>query len=175
MAKWIIDPAHSEIHFKIRHLVISTVTGSFKKFEGEVEAEKEDFTDAKIKFSADVDSIDTNADQRDDHLKSEDFFDAANHPKLTFTSTEVIKKSDSDYKVKGDLTIRGITKPVELNVEFGGITKDPYGQTKAGFEITGKINRHDFGLKWNAVTEAGGLVVSDEVKLILNVQIIKQA
>lgn len=175
MAKWTIDPAHSEVYFKIRHLVISTVTGSFKKFEGEVEAEKEDFTDAKIKFSADIDSIDTNADQRDTHLKSEDFFDAASHPRLTFKSTKVVKKSDTDYIVNGDLTIKGITKPVELNVEFGGGAKDLYGQTKAGFEVTGKINRQDFGLTWNALTEAGGLVVSDDVKLIMSIQIIKQA
>jgi polyisoprenoid-binding protein YceI len=175
MAKWIIDPAHSEVHFKVKHLVISTVTGSFKRFDCEVESNKEDFSDAKIKFSADIDSIDTRQEQRDTHLKSADFFDAANFPKLTITSTEVIKKSETDYILKGDLTIRGTTKPVELIVEYGGTAVDTYGQTKAGFEITGKINRYDFGLKWSAVTEAGGLVVGDDVKLVVNIQVIKQA
>jgi polyisoprenoid-binding protein YceI len=175
MAKWIIDPTHSELHFKIKHLVISTVTGSFRKFEGEVEANDEDLSDAKIRFSADIDSIDTNQDQRDTHLKSVDFFDAATYPKLTFVSTEFEKKSESDYLLKGNLTIRDITKPVELEVEHGGGTVDLYGQTKAGFDFTGKINRKEFGLTWSAVTEAGGLVVSDDVKLIGSIQIVKQA
>lgn len=174
MAKWIVDTAHSEVHFKIRHLVISTVTGSFKKFEGEAESEKEDFTDVKASFSIDADSIDTNQPQRDAHLKSPDFFDAANHPKITFTSIGITKKGDGDYILKGDLTIKDVTHPIELDVEYGGITKDPYGQIKIGFDVTGKINRHNFGLKWSAVTEAGGLVVSDDVKMIVSAQFIKQ-
>ena len=174
MAKWAIDTMHSEVQFKVKHLVISTVTGSFNQFTAELEADKEDFTDAKVTFSADVDSIDTNNAQRDGHLKSDDFFAAASHPKLTFASTSLAKKSGNDYVLKGDLTIRGTTKPVELAVDFGGVAKDPYGQTKVGFEATGKINRKDFGLAWSAVTEAGGVVVSDEVKLILNIQFIKQ-
>ncbi len=175
MSKWIIDPSHSEVQFKVKHLVISTVTGSFKEYEGEVEATSEDFTDAKATFSATVNSIETNSAQRDEHLKSADFFDAANHPKITFVSTSLEKKSSSDYLLKGNLTIKDKTKPIELNVEFGGIAKDMYGQTKAGFEITGKINRQDFGLTWGALTEAGGLVVSDDVKLLLNIQLTKQA
>lgn len=175
MAKWIIDATHSEVHFKIKHLVISTVTGSFRKFEGEAETSKEDLTDAKIKFSADIDSIDTNQDQRDTHLKSADFFDAQKFPKLTFESTSFEKKSGSDYVLKGNLTIRDITKPVEFDVEHGGGTVDLYGQTKAGFDVTGKINRKEFGLTWNAVTEAGGLVVSDDVRLIASIQVVKQA
>lgn len=175
MAKWIIDPTHSEVHFKIKHLVISTVTGSFRKFEGEVEADEEDLSDAKIRFSADIDSIDTNQEQRDTHLKSGDFFEAEKFPKLTFESTSFEKQSESDYILKGNLTIRDITKPIEFNVEYGGGTVDLYGQTKAGFDVTGKINRKQFGLKWNAVTEAGGLVVSDDVKLIGSIQVIKQA
>jgi polyisoprenoid-binding protein YceI len=174
MAKWAIDTMHSEVQFKVKHLVISTVTGSFNQFTAELEAEKEDFTDAKVTFTADVDSIDTNNAQRDGHLKSDDFFGAANHPKLTFVSTSLAQKSGSDYVLKGDLTIKGTTKAVELAVDFGGVAKDPYGQTKVGFEATGKINRKDFGLAWSAVTEAGGVVVSDEVKLILNIQFIKQ-
>lgn len=174
MTKWIIDTMHSEVQFKVKHLVISTVTGSFNKFTAALEAEKEDFTDAKVSFAADTDSIDTNNEQRDGHLKSDDFFGAAAHPQLTFVSTSLEKKSGSDYVLKGHLTIKGTTKPVELAVDFGGVAKDPYGQTKVGFEATGKINRKDFGLSWSAVTEAGGVVVSDEVKLILNVQFIKQ-
>ena len=174
MAKWLIDPAHSEVHFKIKHLVISTVTGSFKKFEGSVEAEKDDFSDAVVQFSADTASIDTNNEQRDGHLKSDDFFNAEKHPKLTFVSTGIEKNGD-EYILKGNLTIRDVTKPVELEVEYGGTTKDSYGQTKAGFDITGKINRQDYGLKWSAITEGGGIVASDTVKLVMSIQVVKQA
>ena len=174
MAKWLIDPAHSEVQFKIKHLVISTVSGSFKKFEGTVQSEKDDFSDASVQFSAEAASVDTNNEQRDGHLKSDDFFNAVKYPKITFVSAGVEKKGNDEYILKGNLTMRDVTKPVELKVEYGGTTKDLYGQTKAGFEVTGKINRQDFGLKWSAITEAGGLVVSDDVKLIMSIQIIKQ-
>jgi polyisoprenoid-binding protein YceI len=173
MAKWIVDTMHSEVQFKVKHLVISTVTGTFNKFSAEMESENSDFTDAKVTFSAEVNSIDTNNEQRDGHLKSDDFFNAEQYPQLTFVSTALENKG-GDYKLKGDLTIRNHTKAIELDVDFGGITKDPYGQTKAGFEAVGKINRKEFGLMWSAVTEAGGLVVSDEVKLLLNIQFVKQ-
>lgn len=175
MSTWTIDTSHSEVGFKVKHLVISSVTGKFKSFEGTVEADKEDFSDARTKFSADITSIDTGNEQRDGHLKSPEFFDAANHPKLSFESTGVLNEGGGDYTLKGNLTLRGITKPVELDVEFGGIQKDFYGNTVAGFEITGKINRQDFGLTWSAVTEAGGLVVSDEIKLHINIEAIKKA
>ncbi len=175
MATWKIDPAHSEIEFKVKHLMITNVTGHFAQFDATVTAANDDFSDATISFEADVNSISTKNAQRDEHLKSPDFFDAPNHPKLTFTSTGVEKKDADTFVLKGDLTIRGVTKPVALDVEYSGITIDPYGQTKAGFELTGKINRKDFGLSWSATTEAGGLVVSDEVRLIAAVQIIKQA
>lgn len=175
MATWTIDNSHSEVNFKVKHLVISTVTGSFKQFEGKVEAEKDDFSDAKVSFSADIDSISTGNEQRDGHLKSADFFDAANHPKLHFVSTGIKKKSDSDYELTGDLSIRGTTHPVSLTVEFGGTQQDFYGNTVAGFEMSGKIKRKDFGLHWDAVTETGGIVVSDEVRLQINVELIKQA
>jgi polyisoprenoid-binding protein YceI len=174
MTTWVIDPAHSEVHFKIKHLVISTVTGSFKKFEGTVESEKEDFSDAVTRFSADTASVDTNNEQRDGHLKSDDFFNAEKYPKLTFVSTGIEKDGDN-YILKGDLTIRDVTKPVELEVEYGGTTQDSYGQTKAGFDITGKINRQDYGLKWSAITEGGGIVASDTVKLVMSIQVVKQA
>jgi polyisoprenoid-binding protein YceI len=174
MASWTIDTAHSEIGFKVKHLVISSVSGKFTSFEGTLKAEKDDFTDARISFSADIDSIHTGNEQRDGHLKSADFFDAAAHSKLTFTAAGLQHESGSDYIVTGDLTIRGVTKVLTLNVEFGGIQKNLYGQTVAGFEISGKINRQDFGLTWSAVTEAGGLVVSDEVKLLFNVELVKE-
>lgn len=174
MAIWKIDTTHSEIAFKVKHLVISTVTGKFTEFEGSVEAEKEDFSDAKITFSARIDSITTGNDQRDGHLKSADFFDAAGHPTMDFVSTSFTHKGGSDYTMTGDLTLRGTTRPVELAVELGGIQNDFYGNTVAGFELSGKINRQDFGLAWSAVTEAGGIVVSDEVKLAINVELIKK-
>jgi polyisoprenoid-binding protein YceI len=172
--KWLIDPAHTEVQFKVKHLVISTVTGSFGKFEGGMNSSREDFTDSDIWFSADVDSIDTNMPDRDNHLKSADFFDAANHPKLTFKSTGIQKKDGNNYKLTGDLTIRGTSHPIELSVEYGGLMKDPWGNTKIGFELTGKLIRKDYGLNWNAVTEAGGLVVSEEVKILINVELSRQ-
>ena len=175
MATWTIDPVHSEIGFKIKHLVISTVSGKFTSFEGKLDGDPEDITKAQISFSADIDSITTGNEQRDGHLKSADFFDAANHPKLTFSSTAIVKKAGNGYKVTGDLTIRNTTKPVTLNVDFGGIQNNLYGQTVAGFKITGKINRQDYGLTWNAVTEAGGVVVSDEVKLVIDAELVKEA
>jgi polyisoprenoid-binding protein YceI len=171
--QWTIDPAHTEIHFKVKHLVIATVTGSFEKFEGVVESASEDFKGALIKFSADVDSVNTKAPDRDAHLKSADFFDAANFPKITFISKEFRKTSESDFLLLGDIAIRGVTKEISLDVEFNGIVKDPWGNTKAGFELTGKINRKDFGLNWNVVTEAGGFLVGDDVKLQISVELLK--
>lgn len=171
--KWIIDPTHSEVSFKVKHLVISTVTGYFRKFEGAAEVVSEDFDGAAVAFTADIDSIDTNQADRDGHLKSADFFDAANHPKLAFEGK--IANNSGDYSLVGNLTMRGTTKAVELDVTFGGIVADPYGQTKAGFEIEGKVNRKDFGLSWSAITEAGSVVVSDQVRLVLSIQLVKQA
>jgi len=173
--KWVIDPSHSEIFFKVRHLVIATVTGRFEKFEGTLVSESDDFSNARIEFTADVDSINTNARDRDTHLKSVDFFDAANHPKLMFKSKSFKKEKDSRYKLIGDITIRGITSELILDVEYGGAMKDPWGNEKVGFELEGKLNRKQFGLKWDAITEAGGAVVGDEVKLQLNVELINQA
>jgi polyisoprenoid-binding protein YceI len=172
--KWVLDPMHSEVQFKVKHLVISTVSGSFKNFEGSLETENDDFSDAKVEFSLDVDSIDTTQPQRDEHLKSAEFFDAATHPKISFKSTSLTKDGD-DYKLKGDLTIKGVTKPVSFNVEHGGIAGDFYGNTKAGFDVTGKINRKEFGLTWDGVTEAGSIVVGEDIKLIASVQFAKQA
>lgn len=169
---WAIDPTHTEVQFKVKHLVISTVTGFFRKFSGSIENDGNDFDGASAQFSLDIDSIDTNQKDRDNHLKSADFFAAEEYPTMDFEG-ELKKISGDDYKLIGDLTIRGNTKKVEMDVEYGGTMKDPYGNTKSGFEINGKINRKDFGLNWNAVTEAGGVVVSDEVKIHLNAQLVK--
>jgi polyisoprenoid-binding protein YceI len=175
MATYKIDPTHSEINFKVKHLMITNVTGSFTKFDATLESDAADFTDAKISFEADIDSISTHNEQRDGHLKSEDFFAAEKFPKLSFVSKSFTKNGEDEYTLTGDLTIRDVTKTVDLNVEYGGTMTDPWGNVKAGFEINGKINRKEFGLGWGAVTEAGGVVVSDEVKLHLNVQMVKQA
>jgi polyisoprenoid-binding protein YceI len=175
VTKWVLDPMHSEVQFKVKHLVISTVSGFFKNFEGTLETENEDFEDAKIDFSLDVNSINTNQDQRDGHLKSPEFFDSEQYPKISFTSTSLKKTDDDEFELKGDLTIKGITKPVTLNVEFGGSAADFYGNTKAGFEVTGKINRKEFGLTWDGVTEAGSIVVGEDIKLMINAQFTKQA
>ena len=174
ITKWVIDPMHSEVQFKLKHLVISTVTGAFKKFEGSLESDDDGFEDADISFSLDVNSIDTHQEQRDAHLKSPEFFDKEKYPTIDFKSTS-FKKDGDDYTLNGDLTIKGITKAVTLNVEHGGSAADFYGNTKAGFEITGKINRKDFGLTWDGITEAGSVVVGEEIKLIINIQLAKQA
>ena len=171
---WKIDPAHSEIQFKVKHLMITTVTGYFRKFDCEVISETEDFNSTtSIKFTADIDSIETNNEQRDTHLKSEDFFNAEKFGEVIFVVSKYDALNDS-ATLYGNLTIRGITKPVKLAVEYGGTVVDPYGQKKAGFTIDGRISRKEFELKWNAVTEAGSVVVSDEVKLHAEVQMVKQ-
>ena len=173
--QWKLDPVHSEILFKVKHLMITTVTGHFNTVDLEVVTETDDFTTASsIRFTADVNSISTNNEQRDTHLKSDDFFNAAAHPQVLFVGKKY-EASGEDAKLHGDLTIRDVTKPVTLNVEFGGIVVDPYGQTKAGFTVTGKISRKEYGLTWNAVTEAGSVVVSDEIKINAEIQLVKQA
>ena len=172
--KWKVDPAHSEFQFKVKHLMITTVTGYFKQFDLDVETETEDFKTAKkIEFSADIDSIDTNNPQRDTHLKSADFFNAEEHSQLKFVGNKYETNGD-EATLHGDLTIRGVTKPIKLHVEYGGMVVDPYGQTKAGFTVTGKISRKEFGLLWNAITEAGQVVASDEIRINCEVQLIKQ-
>ena len=174
--KWALDTTHSEVHFKIKHLMITNVTGSFNVFTVAAQTEDEDFTKARISFTADVNSVSTNNEQRDAHLKGADFFDAEKFPQLKFEATKSENvDSDGSYELYGDLTIRDVTKNVKLSVEFGGVVKDPWGNTKAGFTINGKINRKDFGLTWNAVTEAGGVMVSEEVRLSAEIQLIEQA
>jgi polyisoprenoid-binding protein YceI len=173
--QWSIDPSHSEIQFKVKHLMITTVTGSFGTFEGSVETGGDNFEGAKVRFTADVASINTNSADRDTHLRSADFFETETHPKMTFESTGLKKVDDEEYELTGNLTIKGVTNTVKLKAEFGGIGQDPWGNTKAGFSLNGKLSRKDFGLNWNAALETGGVLVSDEVKLVGEIQLVKAA
>lgn len=172
--KWVIDPTHSEIGFKVKHMMFTNVSGKFERFESEIETEGDDFQNAAIRFSADAGSVSTGNADRDKHLASADFFDAEKFPKVTFTASGLTKKSGDDYTLTGDLSLHGVTRPVTLDVEFGGLQKDPWGNTKAGFSITGKINRKDWGLNWNAALETGGVLVSEEVKFAIELQFVKQ-
>ena len=173
--KWTIDPAHSEVQFKVKHLMITTVTGSFQKFDADIEAPGDDLSKARVTFRAEAASVTTGNEQRDGHLKSPDFFDTAKHPHIVFTSTKVEDVDhDGSWTLHGDLTINGISNPVHLDVEFGGVMKDPWGNTKAGITINGKFDRKRWGLVWNAALEAGGMLVSDEVRIACEVQLVKQ-
>lgn len=172
--KWGLDPMHSEINFKVKHMMIANVSGGFTKFNVDAVTENHDFTKAKINFTAEVNSITTHNEQRDGHLKSPDFFDAAKYPEVKFESTSITKKSEDEFDMTGNLTIKDVTKPVKLNVNFGGIGKDPYGNTKAGFTLEGKINRKDFGLTWNAALETGGMLVGEDIKVHSEIQLAKQ-
>lgn len=167
--KWNLDKTHSEVQFKVKHMVISTVTGDFSSFDAHAESEDENFKNAKFEFNADVDSISTKNPQRDEHLKSDDFFNSTEFPKLTFKGNEF-----DGEKLNGEITLKGVTKPITLNADFGGVITDPYGNQRAGFEFTGQLNRKDFGLNWNGTLESGGLVVSDNVKLFVNLEFTKQ-
>ncbi len=173
--KWVADPTHSEISFKVKHMMMTNVTGTFGQFSVDAETEEEDFSSAKVSFAAQIASINTGNEQRDGHLKSADFFDAEKNPELKFVSTSMTKKDDENYVLNGDLTIGEVTNSVSLDVEFGGINKDPWGNQKAGFSITGKINRKEFGLTWNAALETGGVLVSEDVKLAAEIQLVKVA
>ena len=170
---WTLDGAHSVIGFKVRHMMISNVTGTFGDFSATATTEGDDFSTASFTFRAGIDSIHTGVADRDGHLKSPDFFDAASHPDLTFVSTGINKISNEEMEITGDLTIRGVSKSVTLKGEFNGIAVDPYGQTKAGLSINGKIKRSEFGLVWSAVTEAGNIVVGDDITLNTEIQFIK--
>lgn len=173
--KWNLDPAHSEVGFKVRHMMITNVSGSFEKFDVKTETEGNDFGTAKINFTADLTSITTGSPDRDNHLKSADFFDVAKYPELKFISTKLEKQDDENFILQGNLTIRDVTSPVTLHVEFGGIGKDPWGNERAGFTIAGKISRTDFGLNWNTALETGGVLVGEDVKLSAEVELVKQA
>lgn len=168
---WTIDPMHSDVQFKIKHLVISNVTGTFKNFEGNIVTDGDDFNNAKVNFVIHVKSIDTNQSERDLHLKTGDFFDADLFPKITFESTSFIKTTSGDYKMDGNLTLKGVTKSIELHVEYGGSEDNGHGVLKHGFEITGVVNRIEFGMTWNKLTDTGGLGLGENIKLIANIQV----
>jgi polyisoprenoid-binding protein YceI len=172
-SKWVLDPAHSELNFKVKHLMISNVKGEFKNFIGEID--NVDFKNGSVKVDIETSSIFTNNPDRDNHLKSADFFDVENHPAMTFESKNFTKVDDNEFKLKGLLTVKGVSKEVVLDVEFGGTNKDPWGNVKAGFSYSGKISRKDWGLNWNAALETGGVLVSDEVFIGGEVQFVKQA
>lgn len=168
---WVIDPLHSEVFFKIKHLLISTVTGSFRKFEGNIITEGTDFNNAKVSIVIDVKSIDTNQPQRDEHLQNGDFFDADLYPQITFESVSFVNTAGSAYKLAGNLTLKGVTKPIELEVEYGGSENNGHGMIKHGFEITGIVNRKEFGMTWNKITDSGGLGLGEDIKLMANIQV----
>lgn len=172
--KWVLDTSHSEIQFKVRHMMIANVTGKIQQFDANVETEGDDFTTAKIHFTGEVSSITTNNAQRDGHLQGEDFFDAANHPQIKFEATKLEKIDDEHYTMTGKLTMRDTTKEETFKVTFGGMQKDPWGNLRAGFSIEGKVNRKQYGLNWHAVTEAGGIVAGDEIKIQAEVEFIKK-
>jgi polyisoprenoid-binding protein YceI len=171
--KWAIDPTHSAIGFKVKHMMFTNVNGIFEKYEAPIVSDEADFSNATIEFSADINSINTNNTDRDTHLKSADFFDVENNPKLTFKASSFEKAGD-DYEIAGDLSIKGVTKFVKFPAEFSGLMTDPWGNTKVGINISGKINRKDWGLTWNAALETGGVLVSEEVKLDIELQLLKQ-
>lgn len=172
--KWAIDPTHSTVGFKVKHMMFTNVSGKFENYEANIVTEGDDFTKSNIEFSADINSIDTRNADRDNHLKSADFFDVENHPKMTFKASSFTKVDDENYEIAGDLSMRGVTKFVKLPAEFSGLMTDPWGNTKAGLNISGKVNRKDWGLNWNSALETGGVLVSEDVKLDIELQLIKQ-
>jgi polyisoprenoid-binding protein YceI len=172
--KWVIDPTHTEIGFKVKHMMFTNVSGKIGKYDANIETTGDDFTNAVVEFTGETDSITTGVADRDAHLLSPDFFDAAQFPKINFQAASLKKIDEGDFEITGDLTLHGETKPVKLSAEFGGLMKDPWGNIKAAFSITGKINRKDWGLNWNAALETGGVLVGEEVRIIIEVQLIKQ-
>ncbi len=171
---WNIDAAHSEIGFKVRHMMITNVNGVFNSYTATMLVNAADFSDAEISFEADIDSVNTRNEQRDSHLKSPEFFDMEKFPKVSFKSNSFTKTGDGQYAMKGNFNMHGVEKEISMNVEFTGTVVDPWGQVKAGFEITGTLNRSEFGLTWNATSEDGSIVLDEVIKLALNVQMIKQ-
>lgn len=172
---WKFDKAHSQVQFKVTHLVISEVTGSFKDFDGTVKTVGEDFATTEIEFTIQTKSINTGVEKRDNHLRSDDFFNAEKFPQIVFKNKSMRKVGDNKYKLVGDLTIRDVTKQVELDVVLGGMVNDGSGNRRAGFKLTGTVNRFDYNLKWNALIEAGGAVVGPEVEIICNVELVKES
>lgn len=172
--KWSLDLSHSELGFKIKHLMITNVSGAIKTFHIEAETAAEDFETARINLTAQMDSISTHNEQRDAHLRNSDFFETDKYPELKFVSSNIEKIDEDNFKVFGNLTMKGITKPVILDAEYGGVTKDPWGNERAGFTVSGKIKRSEWGVNFNSVIEAGGVALGEEVKIFGEIQLVKQ-
>lgn len=172
--KWVIDPTHSEIGFKVKHMMFTNVSGKFSKFDATIQSENNDIENSKIEFTGAIDSITTGNSDRDTHLLSPDFFDAAQFPEIKFSATSFAKINEGEYELVGDLTLNGVTKSVKLAADYGGLMKDPWGNTKMALSIEGKINRKDWGLNWNSVLETGGVLVSEEVRLNIELQFLQQ-
>jgi len=173
-SRWVIEPTHSLVEFTVRHMMIANVKGRFSEVEGEVIGDPHDLTGATIQVSINTASVDTRVADRDNHLRSADFFDSENYPQMTFKSTKITKTGEGEYRIDGELTIRDVTNPITLEATFEGAGKDPWGGERAGFSAKGKLNRKDYGLTWNAALETGGVLVSDEVKINIEVELLKQ-
>ena len=173
ITKWAVDPAHSSVDFSVKHMMIANVKGTFDKFSAEIEADPNDLTTATISFSLDATTINTRNDDRDNHLRSADFFDVENYPTIDFKATEIVSNGDGEYDLKGELTIRGVTKQETFVVTFEGTGKDPWGNERVGFTANGKVKRSDYGLTWNAALETGGVLVGDQIKISLEIQATK--
>lgn len=172
--KWVVDQSHTTVEFAVKHMMFTTVKGRFTRFEGFLVGDLDDLTTATISASIDASSVNTGTEQRDEHLRSADFFDVANHPQLTFASRSIERVQDNEYRVHGDLTMRGVTQPVTLSLSYEGSGKNPWGATVAGFVLEGKINRKHWGLNWNTALEAGGWLVDDTIRLSVQIEAILQ-
>ena len=172
--KWVIDPTHSEIAFKVKHMMFTNISGKFTKFDASIETDEPDFENAKIEFTGAVDSITTGNLDRDTHLLSADFFDVTKFPEIKFSATSFTKFNECTYELVGDLTLHRVTKSVKLAAQYGGLMKDPWGNTKIALSLEGKINRKDWGLNWNSALETGGVLVSEEVRLNVELQFLQQ-
>jgi polyisoprenoid-binding protein YceI len=175
ITKWKVDPAHSTIEFSVRHMMVAKVKGAFKEFTANIEADPADLTTANIEFNIDVASVDTRNNDRDNHLRSADFFDVEKHPNLTFKSTKITKTGEGEYEVTGDVTIKDTTRSETFNVSYEGHGKDPWGNEVAGFAVEGKVDRTNYGLTWNAALETGGVLVGDQIKISIDIEAQKQS
>jgi polyisoprenoid-binding protein YceI len=175
MTTWQIDPAHTSVEFAVKHMMIATVKGRFAEVAAELELDEENPAKSRVAVAVDVASIDTRQDQRDAHLRSPEFFDAETHPKLTFASKRIDGSLDGDFRIVGDLTMRGVTREVTLDASFGGDGKDPWGNARRAFTAKGKVDRRDYGLTWNQTLETGGILVSDDVKISIDAEFVKKA
>lgn len=171
---WKIDHAHSNVTFEVDHMVVSSVTGKFQEFEGDIKSDKDDFSDAKISFTIQAASVNTNNEKRDNHLRDEDFFEVATYPTIEFVGKKLVPVSGKKYTITGDLTMHGVTKEIELDVKYNGTIKDPWGNIRAGFKVSGELNREDYGLTWNNALEAGGVLVGEEVEIQINLELVKE-